>query len=236
MSTKQEMKDTADSYWDDYYSNVDIYKEYTRVSGQNSLTGEETYETDSDGTRLKQTYTDKKGYTFTTYKKGNKVTCITINKPNGNDKSQVMITKNQLELDGLSGSQRKKVMKDLPEQVAQGASISEIYQNFQDYLCAGVPKIDRPKQEYLASQEKARKEQLAMDMYFTDADYILYTEKERQEIAAEMRAAGDVSKSLQKMIAQKLEKENAKMEQELKEASKKVQTTVVTNNRDTSQR
>lgn len=236
MSTKEEIKAATDEYWDNYYSSVDIYKKYSHVAGQNTITAEETYETNDDGTRLKQTYTDKKGYTFTAYKKGNKVTCITVNKPNGNEKSQVTITKNQLDLDGYSGLQKKKVMKSLPEQVAQGASISEIYQNFQDYLSASIPKVDRPKAEYLAAQEKLKKEQAAMDMCFTDADYYLYTEKERQDVAANMKAASDVSHSLQKMIAQKLEKENAETEKGLKEATKKVQTAMTTNNRDTSQR
>lgn len=234
MSTREEIRAATDEYWD-YYSSVDIRKKYSCVAGQNTLVSEETYETNNDGTRLKQTYTDKQGYTFTAYKKGNKVTCITINKPNGDEKSQVTITRNQLDLDDYSSSQQKKVMKNLPEQVAKGASISEIYQNFQDYLCASIPKTDRPKEEYLAIQEKHKKEQIAMNTYFTDADYFIYTEQERQDIAANMKAASEVSHSLQKFITQKLETENAEMEKSLKEATKKPMT-VMTNDRDTSQR
>jgi len=194
MSTKQEMKETADSYWDDFYSNVDINKTYSRVSEQNKLINEENYET-TDGRRLKQTYQDKQGYTFTCYKKGEKVTCITINKPHGDDKSQVMISRNQLELDGFSKSLQKKIMKDLPEQVAGGASISEIYQNFHDYVCAGIPSSERPKNDN--SHELAQNN---ADLYFADEDFYLYTAEERKVIAADMRARNTmVDKQVEKI-------------------------------------
>lgn len=215
MSIKQEMKDTADSYWDDYYSNVDINKKYSRIAEQNKLVNEETYEA-TGGQRLKQTYQDKQGYTFTCYKKGEKVTCITINKPNGNDKSQVMINKNQLNFDGFRNSQQRKIMKDLPKQVSDGASISEIYQNFQDYLGAGIPSSERPKDNI--SHELAQNN---ADAYFDDEEFNLYTPEERLSIAADMRARHTMlDKNIEKMTAEIKSQELPNIEEIKREVTK----------------
>lgn len=185
MATKGDNPDS--NYYEDYWSNTDYNKKYTQKAGANKKTAETVVETRS-GRKIQQTYTDDKGYTFTIRQKkeGGKITYIAINKPNGNEKSEIRLNNDRLkDFEETTAGQRKKIMQNLPQEVIQnGASLSEIYNNFKDYAGNSVPYDER-------TVEQARQEELAaqtsQDPYFGDVDYD-FTIDTKTSLASSMRA------------------------------------------------
>ena len=157
---------------DDYYrSNVDYDKEYNKEKNANKKLKEKVVETRS-GPRIEQTYINDEGYTFTfrQKKKGGKITYIEINKPNGDKRTTIRLSNNILKIwEETSSKQRKKIMQDLPYDVAEnGASLAEIYKNFEDYKGSSVPYDEKTLEEVAQEEATAPKE---MDPYFADVDF-----------------------------------------------------------------
>lgn len=176
-----------DTYYEDYWSNTDYNKKYTQKAGANKKTAETVVETRS-GRKIQQTYTDDQGYTFTIRQKkeGGKITYIAINKPNGDEKSEIRLNNDRLkDFEETTSGMRKKIMQNIPQEVIQkGASLAEIYDNFKDYAGNGVPyderTVEQVRQEELAAQNNR-------DPYFGDIDYD-FTINTKTSLASSMRA------------------------------------------------
>jgi hypothetical protein len=198
MATKN--NEPGNDFYEDYWTDTNYRKTYTKTAGANKKTAETVVETRS-GRKIQQTYTDDKGYTFTIRQKkeGGKVTYIAINKPNGDEKSEIRLNNDRLKDFGeTTAGDRKKVMKDLPQDVIEnGASLAEIYNNFKDYCGNSVPyderTIEQVRQQELAAQNNR-------DPYFDDIDYD-FTINDRTAIYSSLKAQNAAAKhQIQKKI------------------------------------
>ena len=132
---------------------------YTIEPYSNTLVGKDVVTDEKGELLIKSTFRNKEGYTCCVYQKqsDDAITQITVNRPNGNDETEVRLSPSALRYDMVKDKSITPFMNSMNTLVETGANLQDIYNNYIVFSTNGKKQEDALLMAQIIEEEKVHK-------------------------------------------------------------------------------